>query len=83
MYRIQPAAGEQWAIVDERDESVYVGSLRGCEDWLDFQENVKARLPVEEKGWWRRLWRLFRKSPASRESGGKLGEVSQPNETEQ
>ena len=29
----------RWAIVDETDQVHFQGTLRECEDWLDFQEN--------------------------------------------
>jgi hypothetical protein len=29
----------RWAIVDETDRVHFQGTLRECEDWLDFQEN--------------------------------------------
>lgn len=59
MYRIQQAAEEQWTIVDERDEVVFTGTLRGCEDWLDFQENAERR-STGNPGFWRGFLRGMR-----------------------
>lgn len=64
MYRIQTSTGAQWTIVDEREEVVFVGTLRECEDWLDFQENAQ-RKSRESRGWLSQLWRWFRRQPAA------------------
>lgn len=60
MFRIQPVACEQWSIVDERDESVFVGTLGQCEDWLDFYENHQRREKVGLFRWWSLIRNLFR-----------------------
>ena len=41
MFQLRPAQGETWHILNTRDEKLFTGSLRQCEDWLDHQENLK------------------------------------------
>jgi hypothetical protein len=43
MYRVQYKNREQWRIVDGRDQTVFVGTKRQAEDWLDYQENAQPR----------------------------------------
>lgn len=40
MFQLRPAQGDTWQILNARDEKVFTGSLRQCEDWLDQQENL-------------------------------------------
>ena len=42
MLRILPAIAGQWTIVDDHETVLFAGTLRQCEDWLDFQENSQA-----------------------------------------
>lgn len=85
MYRIQQTTDGQWTIVDERDEVALVGTLRECEDWLDFQENAE-RLSAGHPGWWRGIVRgmlglvgLRHKTMAKEQSSGDAA----PSEGEQ
>jgi hypothetical protein len=55
MYRIHSVQGDQWTIVDEGGQPVFVGTKRQCEDWLDLQENIRPR-PSRYKAWIRRLF---------------------------
>src|SRR5438309_11309992 len=43
MYRIHSVSGDQWTIVDDRDDVVFAGTKQRCEDWLDFQENARPQ----------------------------------------
>ena len=40
MFQLRPGEAPKWQIVNIRDETVFTGTLRQCEDWLDLQENV-------------------------------------------
>ena len=55
MFGIEPTDGDAWTIVDEDQQVVFVGSLRACEDWLDYQDNAH-RSPSRLAEWLRRLW---------------------------
>ena len=57
MYELRSTSADQWSVVDDDGEPVYVGSLRQCEDWLDRQEN---RLRSSRPGVLRRLWLRLR-----------------------
>jgi hypothetical protein len=37
-----PPSGDVWTIVDMRDQVVFTGTKRDCEDWLDYQENIAS-----------------------------------------
>lgn len=43
MYSIQCVKADQWQVMDERDQAVFVGSKRQVEDWLDHQENLRSQ----------------------------------------
>jgi hypothetical protein len=43
MYRVRDIQRDQWMIVDDRDQTVFVGTKRQAEDWLDYQENAQRR----------------------------------------
>lgn len=79
MYRIQPVTGDQWTIVDERDESVFVGTLKQCEDWLDFQENASGRSQTRG-GWWEWLRQFFRRSPVQQVVPPEDAELDKPGQ---
>jgi len=34
-----PASGDIWTIIDSREQVVFTGTKRDCEDWLDWQDN--------------------------------------------
>lgn len=42
MYRIEVLFGDRWAVVGQDGQTECVGTMRQCEDWLDFQENRAA-----------------------------------------
>jgi hypothetical protein len=35
-----PPSGDAWTIIDARDQVVFTGTKRDCEDWLDYQDNI-------------------------------------------
>lgn len=40
MYRVKQLDNESWAIVDRGDATLFVGTMRQCEDWLDHRQNM-------------------------------------------
>jgi hypothetical protein len=44
MYSIQYVKADQWQVMDESDQAVFVGNQRQVEDWLDHQENLRRQL---------------------------------------
>jgi hypothetical protein len=52
MYRIQTGPAD-WAVLGERNERMFSGTPRECEDWLDQQENVHASRsePIAGRRW--------------------------------
>ena len=46
--------GKSWAIYDDGNDKVFVGTRRQCEEWLDLQENL-ARTGTCCCGWLKRL----------------------------
>ena len=49
MYGIQIRSGKQWAVVDGCEQTMCVGTMRQCEDWLDFRDN-NPRGAVDSRG---------------------------------
>jgi hypothetical protein len=39
MYSIERSAGNRWVVVADGERTACVGTMRQCEEWLDFQEN--------------------------------------------
>jgi hypothetical protein len=35
-----PPCGDVWTIIDAREQVVFTGTKRDCEDWLDYQDNI-------------------------------------------
>jgi hypothetical protein len=64
-FRVHSASGDQWTIIDERDQVVFVGTKRQCEDWLDCHENAQPR-PSFLKAWIRALFGGWRTLPVHR-----------------
>ena len=48
MFRLSTHDENRWSLLDAHDETVFVGTLSECEDWLDRMENVQ-RETVEKK----------------------------------
>ena len=44
MYSIQYVKADQWQVMDESDQAVFVGNKRQVEDWLDHEENLRRQL---------------------------------------
>jgi hypothetical protein len=64
MYHIRPYSADRWLIVDEENDALLVGTLRECEDWLDFQENQESRQLAAAQGthgsgWLHWLWAVI------------------------
>ncbi|MGE5191559.1 MAG: hypothetical protein ACM3U2_03600 [Deltaproteobacteria bacterium] len=55
MFHVEFISGDQWKVVDENKNVVFVGTMREAEEWLDLQENVQRR-PVPAR---RRRWKLL------------------------
>ena len=72
MFRLSTHDENKWSLLDAHDDTVFVGTLLECEDWLDRMENVQ-RSSVE-KQWvvhraFRSLLAFFsRKSRSSHQS---------------
>lgn len=58
MFRLSTYDENRWSLVDTHDETVFVGSLSECEDWLDQMENVQ-RGTVEKKWVFHRAYRTL------------------------
>ncbi len=43
MYIVRYINGTQWHIVDDHQQTVFIGTKQQAEDWLDFQENVQRQ----------------------------------------
>ena len=57
MYQVLAVEGDQWTIVDDRDEVVFIGTKQTCEDWLDSQDNlVFHHRPSRASGWIHRFY---------------------------
>jgi hypothetical protein len=52
MFRVEPTQGDQWRIVDENDNTVFVGTMREAEEWLDCRDNA-FRQTATAGGWLR------------------------------
>ena len=48
MFRLSTHDETRWSLLDSHDQTVFVGTLSECEDWLDRMENVQ-RATVEKK----------------------------------
>jgi hypothetical protein len=81
MFRLSTHDENRWSLLDAHDETVFVGTLSECEDWLDRMENVQRA--TVEKQWMfhraiRRLLSYFsRKSRPPHTSAS----ATNPNET--
>lgn len=77
MFRLTTNDENQWSLLDENEETVFVGTLSECEDWLDQMENVQRR--TNKKKW--RLHRAFRRlmSFFSRKTHSSTKSVSSTN----
>ena len=42
-YGVRDLEFGQWQIVDGRGQTVFVGTKRQAEDWLDYQENAQRQ----------------------------------------
>jgi len=42
-FEVRPAESDQWVVFDEDEQSVFTGTYRQCEDWLDVYENTRGR----------------------------------------
>jgi hypothetical protein len=42
MYGIQNRIGNQWVVVDTHGQTMCIGTMRQCEDWLDCRDNLPA-----------------------------------------
>jgi hypothetical protein len=42
MYSIETLTGDRWAVIGEGGQTACVGTMRQCEDWLDYQQNRRA-----------------------------------------
>lgn len=40
MYRVQYRSGDQWVVVGRDGQTMCIGTMGQCEDWLDFRENL-------------------------------------------
>ena len=52
MFRVEPTEGDHWKIVDQNDNTVFVGTMREAEEWLDCRDNLYRR-PATAGGWFR------------------------------
>jgi hypothetical protein len=43
MYSVEQLSDTEWCIVDEQQRTVFTGTWRAAEDWLDFQENMSRQ----------------------------------------
>ena len=43
MFRVEPTEGDHWKIVDQNDNTVFVGTMREAEEWLDCRDNLYRR----------------------------------------
>jgi hypothetical protein len=41
MYGVESLSGSKWEVRDERGVSLFRGSMRQCEDWLDCCDNIQ------------------------------------------
>ncbi len=65
MFHVERIAGDQWKVIDEDCRTVFIGTMRQAEDWLDCQENAR-RQPVPTGVWLRNLvvaWRRILARP--------------------
>jgi hypothetical protein len=60
MFRVEPAQGDQWRIIDEKDQVVFVGTVQQAEDWLDFHENAQ-RHAAPAGAWLRNFFDALRR----------------------
>jgi len=69
MHSIRRVEDDRWAVIDADDVTVFVGTLRECEDWLDRDENIHR----PQRSWFRRLFggilRVFRGGSKSTTAG--------------
>jgi hypothetical protein len=49
MYSVEQLNDKQWCIVDEQRRTVFTGTFRAAEDWLDFQENMSRQAALVQK----------------------------------
>jgi hypothetical protein len=49
MYSVNPCSETQWSIVDGNQRTVFIGTRRQAEDWLDFQENMARQAARAQK----------------------------------
>ncbi len=69
VYAVRPTEGGLWQVVDEEDRTIFSGSKRDCEDWLDAWENLSPEnRSLKPFAWFGRLmrktWaRFFRSTP--------------------
>lgn len=60
MYRVEQNDGETWAVLGPHEATVFTGTLRQCEHWLDRQENLnRTAAAARRAGWMMRLGRLL------------------------
>lgn len=65
MYRIRSINADHWTIVNDADRVMFTGSVRQCEDWLDYAENMERR-QASAPGWFQRLCELLHLRPLGR-----------------
>lgn len=61
MFSIRHVEEDRWAVISEDDVSLFLGTLRECEDWLDAHENQSR----PRRGFFGWLRSLFRGEPSS------------------
>ena len=49
MFRLTTHEENRWSLINENEETVFVGTLSECEDWLDRMENIQRR--SDKKKW--------------------------------
>ena len=64
MLQLQLADRDRWTIVDEQNQLRFAGTLHECEDWLDFQDNVRQCSAVRGS-WWQTLRQAIGRFAAS------------------
>jgi len=63
MFRVEITQGDQWKIVVDNASTVFIGTMREAEDWLDSHENVQ-RQPATAGGWFLSVVDLCRRLAA-------------------
>jgi hypothetical protein len=64
-FRVDSVSGDQWTIINERDQVMFVGTKRQCEDWLDCHENAQPRQSFVN-AWISALFGKRREAPVNR-----------------